>query len=94
MKRSSTAARRPSPVARLSHWRFSPRSPGLADVLLLGNKDQVRADAARFNADISKFGNLDYRVEAANQRLFAGHFDGHPHIWIPAVDAVFGPTQA
>jgi len=28
---------------------------------------------------------LDYRIEAANQRLFAGFYDGHPFIHIPEV---------
>ncbi|MEZ5166314.1 MAG: AarF/ABC1/UbiB kinase family protein [Acidimicrobiales bacterium] len=29
---------------------------------------------------------LDYRQEAANQRLFADYYAGHPHVWIPEVD--------
>ncbi|MDW3220167.1 MAG: AarF/ABC1/UbiB kinase family protein [Acidimicrobiales bacterium] len=28
---------------------------------------------------------LDYRIEAANQRLFADYYAGHPHVWVPAV---------
>jgi predicted unusual protein kinase regulating ubiquinone biosynthesis (AarF/ABC1/UbiB family) len=28
---------------------------------------------------------LDYRAEAANQRYFAAHFDGHPFVSVPAV---------
>ena len=28
---------------------------------------------------------LDYENEARNQKLFAEYFEGHPHIWIPAV---------
>lgn len=28
---------------------------------------------------------LDYRIEAGHQRLFATHYDGHPHIHVPAV---------
>ena len=28
---------------------------------------------------------LDYRLEAANQRLFAAYYDGHPFIRVPAV---------
>ena len=71
MKYDALVACRSPPVAcclsRVSLTGASrfPRSPGLADVLLLGNKDQVRADAARFNADISKCEILDYRDEAA-----------------------------
>ena len=30
---------------------------------------------------------LDYRLEAANQREFADHFAGHPFVRIPAVDS-------
>jgi predicted unusual protein kinase regulating ubiquinone biosynthesis (AarF/ABC1/UbiB family) len=28
---------------------------------------------------------LDYENEARNQQLFADYYDGHPHIWVPAV---------
>lgn len=28
---------------------------------------------------------LDYRQEAANQRLFCDYYAGHPHVWVPAV---------
>jgi predicted unusual protein kinase regulating ubiquinone biosynthesis (AarF/ABC1/UbiB family) len=28
---------------------------------------------------------LDYENEARNQRLFADYYEGHPHVWIPAV---------
>jgi predicted unusual protein kinase regulating ubiquinone biosynthesis (AarF/ABC1/UbiB family) len=28
---------------------------------------------------------LDYRIEAAHQRLFASYYDGHPHIHVPGV---------
>jgi predicted unusual protein kinase regulating ubiquinone biosynthesis (AarF/ABC1/UbiB family) len=28
---------------------------------------------------------LDYRNEATNQELFAEYYDGHPHVWVPAV---------
>ena len=28
---------------------------------------------------------LDYENEAANQKLFADYYAGHPHVWVPAV---------
>lgn len=36
---------------------------------------------------------LDYRLEAANQREFATHFAGHPFITIPAVDTATSTTR-
>lgn len=36
---------------------------------------------------------LDYRIEADNQREFAGHFAGHPHVTIPAVDTATSTTR-
>ncbi|HZC40917.1 MAG TPA: AarF/ABC1/UbiB kinase family protein, partial [Streptosporangiaceae bacterium] len=36
---------------------------------------------------------LDYRKEAANQRLFADYFDGHPTIRIPAVVAALSSRR-
>ena len=44
---------------------------GLAGILLLGNEEQVRADAARYNADISKCDIMDYRAETALVAEFA-----------------------
>ncbi|MCY3850366.1 MAG: AarF/ABC1/UbiB kinase family protein [Acidimicrobiaceae bacterium] len=39
---------------------------------------------AELRARISE--ELDYRHEAANQKLFADYYRGHPHIWVPDVD--------
>ena len=36
---------------------------------------------------------LDYRLEAANQREFATHFAGHPFVTIPAVDTTTSTTR-
>ena len=36
---------------------------------------------------------LDYEVEAANQRLFATYFRGHPHIHIPNVVGELSTTR-
>jgi predicted unusual protein kinase regulating ubiquinone biosynthesis (AarF/ABC1/UbiB family) len=42
-------------------------------------KDQIAEMRARFTEE------LDYRHEAARQREFAGFFDGHPRVRVPAV---------
>ena len=36
---------------------------------------------------------LDYRLEAGNQREFAAHFAGHPFVRIPIVDAATRKKQ-
>ncbi len=36
---------------------------------------------------------LDYVHEAHNQRLFAEYYDGHPHIWVPAVHTDLTSTR-
>ncbi len=53
----------------------------------LNPEELVEELRARINEE------LDYRHEAKNQILFADYYDGHPHVWIPAVHEDLSTTN-